>query len=91
MNAEFAKHIAAELAAIRESGLFKNEREIASPQGARVAVKGGQQVLNLCANNYLGLAQNPEVRDAAITALREWGFGLASVRFICGTQTRKNR
>lgn len=87
MNAEFANHVAAELAAIRESGLFKVEREIASPQGARVAVKGGQQVLNLCANNYLGLAQHPQVRDAAITALKEWGFGMASVRFICGTQT----
>ncbi len=87
MNPEFSTHIAAELEAIRASGLYKNEREIASPQGARVAVKGGQQVLNLCANNYLGLAQHPEIRDAAIESLKEWGFGLASVRFICGTQT----
>ncbi len=87
MNTAFRKHVAAELDNIRASGLYKNEREIASPQGAHVAVKGGQQVLNLCANNYLGLAQHPDVRAAAMAALEEWGFGLASVRFICGTQT----
>ncbi len=87
MNADFTKHVAAELKSIRDSGLYKTEREISSPQGAHVAVKNGQQVLNLCANNYLGLAQHPDVRDAAISALKEWGFGLASVRFICGTQT----
>lgn len=87
MNNEFATFVAAQLAEIRSAGLFKNEREITSPQGAHVSVKDGQSVLNLCANNYLGLAQHPEVRAAAMQALKQWGFGLASVRFICGTQT----
>lgn len=87
MNPNFAQHIAAELEGIRASGLFKNEREIDSPQGARVAVSDGRKVLNLCANNYLGLAQHPDVQAAAVTALHDWGFGMASVRFICGTQT----
>jgi glycine C-acetyltransferase len=72
---------------IRAAGLYKAERELASPQSASV-VAGGRQVLNFCANNYLGLADHPSVVAAAKAALDEWGFGMASVRFICGTQTQ---
>jgi glycine C-acetyltransferase len=75
------------LSEIRDSGLYKHERELASPQAAHV-VSGGQRVLNFCANNYLGLADHPALIDAAKKALDDWGFGLASVRFICGTQTQ---
>src|SRR6476619_831478 len=71
---------------IREAGLFKNERVIESPQEARIEV-GGREVLNMCANNYLGLSDHPKIVDAAHKGLDEWGFGLSSVRFICGTQT----
>jgi glycine C-acetyltransferase len=71
---------------IRQAGLYKPERVIGSPQGARVAVPSREPVLNLCANNYLGLANHPEVLKAAHEALDRWGYGLASVRFICGTQ-----
>ena len=75
-----------EIAAIEEAGLYKRERLIASPQDARIGLRDGQQVLNLCANNYLGLADHPDVIAAAREALDRWGYGLASVRFICGTQ-----
>ena len=78
--------LAQELESIREAGLFKNERVIMTPQDAHVRVGDGPLVLNLCANNYLGLAEHPEVLAAARAALDEWGYGLASVRFICGTQ-----
>jgi glycine C-acetyltransferase len=78
------------LSAIRDSGLYKHERELASPQSAHV-VSGGQRVLNFCANNYLGLADHPALIDAAKKALDDWGFGLASVRFICGTQTQHTK
>ena len=79
--------LAKELEEIRGAGLEKPERVLTSAQGARVRVRGrGDEVLNLCANNYLGLADHPEVVAAAHAALEEWGFGLASVRFICGTQ-----
>ena len=74
------------LAEIREAGLYKDERVIATPQGARIAVLGGREVLNFCANNYLGLANDPRVLDAARESYDRWGFGLSSVRFICGTQ-----
>ncbi|RLN91049.1 hypothetical protein BBJ28_00004368 [Nothophytophthora sp. Chile5] len=74
-----------ELAAIEAAGTFKNERVIASPQGAEIAV-GGDQVLNFCANNYLGLSNHPAVEQAAAETLKTRGFGLSSVRFICGTQ-----
>ncbi|MDA9348098.1 glycine C-acetyltransferase [Porticoccaceae bacterium] len=87
MYGKFQDHLQAELQQIEDSGLTKNERQITSPQGARVSVNSGAPVLNLCANNYLGLAQHPEVKAAAIRGLEEWGYGLASVRFICGTQT----
>jgi len=80
------EHLQTQLAAIRAAGLYKEERAIAGPQGAHIAV-GGREVLNLCANNYLGLASHPEVVQAARAALDRWGYGLSSVRFICGTQT----
>jgi glycine C-acetyltransferase len=72
---------------IRADGLYKNERQLASPQSAHVSANGAQ-VLNFCANNYLGLADHPDVVAAAKKALDDWGFGMASVRFICGTQTQ---
>lgn len=74
------------LGRIRESGLYKEERVIASPQSGVINVPNAGDVLNLCANNYLGLANHPEVIDAAKQALDKWGYGMASVRFICGTQ-----
>lgn len=85
MNAAFKEHLIAELSAIRTAGLYKSERIIETPQGARVGVSSGK-VINLCANNYLGLAQHPEVAQAARMGLERWGYGMASVRFICGTQ-----
>ena len=78
--------IADELGQSRADGLYKNERVIASPQRAMIEVADGAQVLNLCANNYLGLADDPRIIAAAKDALDRWGFGMASVRFICGTQ-----
>jgi glycine C-acetyltransferase len=86
MNTAFAQHIGAELSSIREAGTYKRERVIATPQGTTIRVADGRPVLNLCANNYLGLAQHPAVAAAAKAAVDEWGYGLASVRFICGTQ-----
>jgi len=71
---------------IRDAGLYKTERIITTPQRVEIKVQGGEEVLNFCANNYLGLADNPEVIAAAHQALDDHGFGLASVRFICGTQ-----
>jgi glycine C-acetyltransferase len=79
-------HISDELEQIREDGLYKAERVITSPQQATITVQGGQKVLNLCANNYLGLADHPEVIRAAEESYAKWGYGLSSVRFICGTQ-----
>ena len=87
MYGAFAEHLQQELRQIESAGLTKHELEISSPQGARVAIDKGGELLNLCANNYLGLAQHPEVNAAAARALAEWGYGMASVRFICGTQT----
>ena len=81
------EHLAAELAGIEAAGLYKHERQITTPQGSHVGVLDDGEVLNLCANNYLGLAQHPEVNAAAVQGLHDWGYGMASVRFICGTQT----
>src|SRR5690349_206808 len=75
-----------ELDAIQSAGLTKNERVLSSPQDAHIRVGTGPEVLNLCANNYLGLADHPALVAAAKESLDKWGFGLASVRFICGTQ-----
>jgi glycine C-acetyltransferase len=80
------QEIIGELDEIRSAGLFKAERVIVSPQGSSIRVGDGQEVLNLCANNYLGLADDPRIVAAAKEALDRWGYGLASVRFICGTQ-----
>lgn len=90
MYGKFFEHLAGELEAIEEAGLYKRERRITSPQRARVDVRedgAEHEVLNLCANNYLGLAQHPDINAAARDGLERWGFGMASVRFICGTQT----
>lgn len=81
------QHLTRQLLDIRGAGLYKSERVISTPQGTRVRVADGEPVLILCANNYLGLAQNPAVRDAAKAGLDKWGYGMASVRFICGTQS----
>jgi glycine C-acetyltransferase len=79
-------HLRNELSAIRDAGLYKAERVIATPQGAMIRTTDGREVLNLCANNYLGLSSHPRVVEAAHEALRTHGYGLSSVRFICGTQ-----
>lgn len=86
MNAAFQDHLTSQLDAIRAAGTYKRERVLSTPQGTLVRANGGAAVLNMCANNYLGLAQHPKVRQAAHEALEHWGYGLASVRFICGTQ-----
>ena len=82
MKRDFQK----ELQMIREDGLFKDERIIASPQGAEIALTDGSKVLNFCANNYLGLSSNQKILDRAMKILDERGYGMSSVRFICGTQ-----
>jgi len=84
--ARFQQHLDGQLQQIRDDGLFKTERVISSPQQARVSVGSQAGLLNMCANNYLGLAAHPEVCEAAAEGLRHWGYGMASVRFICGTQ-----
>jgi glycine C-acetyltransferase len=86
VNGKFQEYLYNELKGIKSAGLYKNERLITTPQSAHVGVSGGAEVLNLCANNYLGLAQHADVNAAAKVGLEEWGFGMASVRFICGTQ-----
>ncbi len=87
MFGSFQKHLRQQLDEIRAAGTDKQERVITSPQDARIRVDDGQPVLNLCANNYLGLAHHPAVVQAAHEALYQWGYGLSSVRFICGTQS----
>jgi len=86
MFAAYKPHVQQALADIRTAGTYKSERVIVTPQGATIRVSDGKPVLNLCANNYLGLAQHPAVVAAAKEALNRWGYGMASVRFICGTQ-----
>src|SRR5256714_9705298 len=86
MNTAFKEHLQTQITGIRSAGTYKNERVIVTPQGTTIRVADGKPVLNLCANNYLGLAQNPDVIAAAKEAVDRWGYGLASVRFICGTQ-----
>lgn len=86
MYGEFQKHLSGQLGEIRQAGTYKNERVIVTPQGATIRVADGKPVLNLCANNYLGLAQHPAVAAAAREAIAQFGYGMASVRFICGTQ-----
>ena len=86
MFGSFKPHLGAQLADIRSAGTYKRERVIITPQGTTIRVADGKPVLNFCANNYLGLAQHPAVTAAAKAALDQWGYGMASVRFICGTQ-----
>src|SRR5437762_6498740 len=86
MFGAFQKHLQTQLDSIRAAGAFKRERVIITPQGTTIRVADGKPVLNLCANNYLGLAQDSPVAAAAKAALDQWGYGCASVRFICGTQ-----
>ena len=86
MTPAYRTHLTTTLAGIEAAGLHKRERVIATPQGSHVGVAGGGNVLNFCANNYLGLADHPEIVRAAHAALDRWGYGLSSVRFICGTQ-----
>ena len=86
MYGKMKEHLAAELKTIQDGGIFKRERIITTPQGARVRVQSGEEVVIMCANNYLGLSSHPEVIEAAKNALDTHGFGMSSVRFICGTQ-----
>ena len=86
MYSQIQAQLQGELDGIRERGLFKEERVIGSPQSSQIKLADGRQVINLCANNYLGLSNHPKLIEAAGKALEDWGFGLSSVRFICGTQ-----
>ncbi len=86
-NAEFIQRIVTDLQNLKAAGLYKEERYIDTPQYSEVGLQDGSKVINMCANNYLGLANNPELEKAAKEAIDRWGFGMASVRFICGTQT----
>lgn len=86
MYQNFQQFLQAELQSIEEAGLYKNERIIISPQGTAIRVSDGKEVLNFCANNYLGLSNSPKLRDAAKSAIDSHGYGMSSVRFICGTQ-----
>ena len=86
MLAEFEQQISSTLEEIKSQGLYKTERIITTPQDAHIGVANGNRVLNMCANNYLGLADHPALIAAAKEALDTHGFGMASVRFICGTQ-----
>ncbi|CAM4141183.1 glycine C-acetyltransferase [Zobellia roscoffensis] len=86
MYGKIKEHLEKELATIKEDGLYKSERIITSPQGAEIKISTGEEVINFCANNYLGLSSHPEVIQAAKDTLDSHGFGMSSVRFICGTQ-----
>ena len=86
MNTRFLDHLAGETKELRIAGLYKSERVLASPQDSVITLEDGTEVINLCANNYLGLANSPRLEEAAAQAVREHGYGMASVRFICGTQ-----
>ena len=86
LNQNFTKHLEQSLGELRSAGLYKEERVITSPQSGKIEVYTGDRVLNFCSNNYLGLADNPELIEVAKNALDQYGFGMASARFICGTQ-----
>ena len=86
MYGSIREHLTTRLDEIQQAGLYKHERTLTSPQQTRVELKGGENVLNMCANNYLGLANHPAIVQAAREALGRWGYGLSSVRFICGKQ-----
>jgi len=86
MSRKIITDLQKEFAELKQNGLFKKERVITTPQQAEIRVSGGEEVLNFCANNYLGLSNHPAVIEAAQKSMAEWGYGLSSVRFICGTQ-----
>src|SRR5216117_2002785 len=86
LSEAYRQHLRRQLDETRAAGLYKHERVLTSPQSAHVSVPGREDVLNLCANNYLGLSNDPGIVAAARDALERWGYGLSSVRFICGTQ-----
>ncbi|MHC2296875.1 glycine C-acetyltransferase [Rhizobium mongolense] len=86
MTSQFISHLRGELSALKDAGLYKSERVITSKQAGEIAIASGERVLNFCANNYLGLADNDELAEAGKKALDRYGYGMASVRFICGTQ-----
>ena len=86
MYGKFQKYLQDELKAIEDAGLYKHERNICSPQGAEITLEGGKKALNFCANNYLGLSDNPRLIAAAKKTMDERGYGMSSVRFICGAQ-----
>jgi len=87
MSRKLIEHLSSELLDLEDKGLFKHERVLTTPQKARIGVKGGGEVLNFCANNYLGLADHPEMIESAVQSLGRYGYGLSSVRFICGTMS----
>src|SRR5476649_2620408 len=86
MKKAFIKHLSNETEKLQQAGLYKTERTITSQQQAEITIQGGAEVLNFCANNYLGLANHPTLLKAAKHAIDQHGFGMSSVRFICGTQ-----
>ncbi|MBY5660664.1 glycine C-acetyltransferase [Rhizobium leguminosarum] len=86
MTSQFLSHLSNEISALKDAGLYKSERVISSKQAGEIAISTGERVLNFCANNYLGLADNEELAEAGKQALDRYGYGMASVRFICGTQ-----
>src|SRR3974390_998294 len=87
MDTQFLQRLARDTEQLRSEGVYKDERIISSPQQAVVRLQDGREVINLCANNYLGLANHQSLREAARLVLDRYGYGMASVRFICGTQT----
>src|SRR6478609_5921452 len=87
MKQDFLNHLAQEVKNLKQAGLFKGERIITSQQQAAITVANGGEVLNFCANNYLGLANHPDLIKAAQQSVEHYGFGMSSVRFICGTQS----
>ena len=87
MNSDFRDHLSGKLNEIKEMKLYKNERVLTTPQGSHIETEDGKKVLNFCSNNYIGFANNEEIKKAAARGIENWGFGLSSVRFICGTQS----
>ncbi|MDA3939434.1 MAG: glycine C-acetyltransferase [Spirochaetia bacterium] len=87
MNNDFSDHLNRKLDEIKEMNLYKNERVLTTPQGSHIETEDGKKVLNFCSNNYIGFANNNDIKKAAVQGVEKWGFGLSSVRFICGTQS----
>ena len=87
MNSDFRNHLSGKLNEIKEMKLYKNERVLTTPQGGHIKTEDGKKALNFCSNNYIGFANNEEIKKAAVRGIENWGFGLSSVRFICGTQS----